>query len=241
MLNRLGLAATILMVLTGGVFLLFQVFPGALSSQNEQIRLVQGLLVLSLTGGAIALGWSGSAGLAIKQALVWSGALIALLTVYSYRYEFAAMGYRVAGVTLPTVPMPAAPQPGASAPSSHGVVHLSAVQGGHFLADASVNGTHVRFLVDTGASIVALSAFDARRLGLDPQELDYNITVSTANGQTRAASVSLDEIRIGSISRSQVPALVVSEGALEQSLLGMTFLNLIGSFEMGDGVLILRD
>ncbi|HAK63066.1 MAG TPA: TIGR02281 family clan AA aspartic protease [Alphaproteobacteria bacterium] len=241
MLNRLGLAATILMVLTGGVFLLFQVFPGALSSQNEQIRLVQGLLVLSLTGGAIALGWSGSAGLAIKQALVWSGALIALLTVYSYRYEFAAMGYRVAGVTLPTVPLPAAPQPGASAPSSHGVVHLSAVQGGHFLADASVNGTHVRFLVDTGASIVALSAFDARRLGLDPQELDYNITVSTANGQTRAASVSLDELRIGSISRSQVPALVVSEGALEQSLLGMTFLNLIGSFEMGDGVLILRD
>ena len=190
---------------------------------------------------APSLGWSGSAGLAIKQALVWSGALIALLTVYSYRYEFAAMGYRVAGVTLPTVPMPAAPQPGASAPSSHGVVHLSAVQGGHFLADASVNGTHVRFLVDTGASIVALSAFDARRLGLDPQELDYNITVSTANGQTRAASVSLDEIRIGSISRSQVPALVVSEGALEQSLLGMTFLNLIGSFEMGDGVLILRD
>lgn len=241
MLNRLGLAATILMVLTGGVFLLFQVFPGALSSQNEQIRLVQGLLVLSLTGGAIALGWSGSAGLAIKQALVWSGGLIALLTVYSYRYEFAAMGYRVARVTLPTVPMPAAPQPGASAPSSHGVVHLSAVQGGHFLADASVNGTHVRFLVDTGASIVALSAFDARRLGLDPQELDYNITVSTANGQTRAASVSLDELRIGSISRSQVPALVVSEGALEQSLLGMTFLNLIGSFEMGDGVLILRD
>ncbi|MFZ5913522.1 MAG: TIGR02281 family clan AA aspartic protease [Pseudomonadota bacterium] len=241
MLNRLGLAATILMVLTGGVFLLFQVFPGALSSQNEQIRLVQGLLVLSLTGGAIALGWSGSAGLAIKQALVWSGALIALLTVYSYRYEFAAMGYRVAGVTLPTVPLPAAPQPGASAPSSHGVVHLSAVQGGHFLADASVNGTHVRFLVDTGASIVALSAFDARRLGLDPQELDYNITVSTANGQTRAASVSLDELRIGSISRSQVPALVASEGALEQSLLGMTFLNLIGSFEMGDGVLILRD
>jgi aspartyl protease family protein len=228
-------------VLTGGVFLLFQVFPGALSSQNEQIRLVQGLLVLSLTGGAIALGWSGSAGLAIKQALVWSGALIALLTVYSYRYEFAAMGYRVAGVTLPTVPLPAAPQPGASAPSSHGVVHLSAVQGGHFLADASVNGTHVRFLVDTGASIVALSAFDARRLGLDPQELDYNITVSTANGQTRAASVSLDELRIGSISRSQVPALVASEGALEQSLLGMTFLNLIGSFEMGDGVLILRD
>jgi aspartyl protease family protein len=241
MLNRLGLAATILMVLTGGVFLLFQVFPGALSSQNEQIRLVQGLLVLSLTGGAITLGWSGSAGLAIKQALVWSGALIALLTVYSYRYEFAAMGYRVAGVTLPTVPLPAAPQPGASAPSSHGVVHLSAVQGGHFLADASVNGTHVRFLVDTGASIVALSAFDARRLGLDPQELDYNITVSTANGQTRAASVSLDELRIGSISRSQVPALVASEGALEQSLLGMTFLNLIGSFEMGDGVLILRD
>lgn len=241
MLNRLGAAALILMALAGGVFLLFQAFPGAVNHQNEQIRLVQGLLVLSLAGGAFALGWSGSAGLAIKQALVWSGALIILLTVYAYRYEFTGMGYRVAGVTLPSVPLPAAPKAGTPAPSSHGVVHLSAVQGGHFLADASVNGTHVRFLVDTGASAVALSAGDAQRLGLVPKKLDYNIAVSTANGEARAARVTLGELRIGSISRSNVPAIVASEGALEQSLLGMTFLNLIGSFEMGDGVLILRD
>ena len=241
MLNRLGAAALILMLLAGGVFFLFQVFPGAVNSQNEQIRLVQGLLVLSLAGGAFALGWNGDAGLAIKQALIWSGALIVLLTVYAYRQEFMGMGFRVAGVTLPTVPMPAAPETGAPVPAAHGVVHLSAARGGQFWADASVNGTHIRFLVDTGAFAVALSAFDAQRLGFDLDRLDFKISVSTANGVTSAAPVTLDELSIGSISRRNVPAMVTQEGAMEQSLLGMTFLNLIGSFEMGDGVLILRD
>lgn len=239
--NRLGLAALMLILIAGGLFFLFQKFPGALGSQNEQIRLVYGVLLLTLVASGFAMGWTGGASLALKQALIWTGLLVVTLTLYAYRYEFMGMAFRVAGVTLPTVPMSAPPTATPAARTPHGTVYLSAIEGGHFLADAAVNGTHVRFLVDTGASMVALSAFDAQRLGIDLEKLDFDITVSTANGETKTARVTLDELSIGSISRKKVRASVALDGDMDISLLGMSFLNSIGSFEMGDGVLILRD
>ena len=240
MSNRLGAAALVLIVIAGGLFFLFQQFPGALGGQGDQIRLVQGLLVLSLAGGGFAIGWNGSVSLALKQALAWTGALVVLLTVYAYRSEFLEMGFRVAGVTMPALPLQLPATATNDARTPNGAVYLRAAAGGHFLADAAVNGTHVRFLVDTGASIVALNEFDAQRLRIDLKKLDFNIPIDTANGQNFAARVTLDEISIGSISRKKVQAVVMREG-LEQSLLGMSFLKSIGSFEMGDGVLILRD
>lgn len=238
MSSRLGLSALFLMLLAGGVFLLFQQFPGVLRTQGEQIRLVQGLIVLGLVGSSFVLGWNESAGVAVKQALVWAGVLILVLTAYAYRYEFISMGFRIAGVTLPSVALPE--PPGGPDRSRQGVVYLNAVQGGHFLADAAVNGTHVRFMVDTGASVIALSAYDAQRLRMDLKKLNFNIPLDTANGKNFAALVTLDEVRIGSISRRNMQAVVVRDG-LEQSLLGMSFLNSLGSFEISDGVLILRD
>lgn len=238
--RQLGPIALIVMLVAVGLFFLFQQFPGAIGTEGEQIRLVQGLLVLTLVGGSFLMGWNESVGLAIKQALIWVGLLTIILTVYAYRFEFMQMGFRTAGVTMPTVPMMAPPSatPGNKLPQ--GNVHLSAVHGGHFLADASVNGTHVRFLVDTGASEIVLSAFDAQRLQFDLTKLNFNIPANTANGINYGAAVMLDEISIGSISRRNIRAVVMREG-LEQSLLGMTFLKSISSFEMGDDVLILRD
>lgn len=238
--NRLGLAALMLILIAGGLFFLFQKFPGALGSQSEQIRLVHGVLLLTLVASGFVMGWTGGASLALKQALIWAALLVVTLTLYAYRYEFMGMAFRVAGVTMPTVPMSAPPGAVPAARTPHGTVYLSAVDGGHFLADAAVNGTHVRFLVDTGASIVSLSAYDAQRLRLDLEKLNFNVPIDTANGRNFAARVTLNELSIGSISRKKVPAVVVREG-LDQSLLGMTFLNSIGSFEMSDGVLILRD
>ncbi|MEQ1889643.1 MAG: hypothetical protein ABL951_10765, partial [Alphaproteobacteria bacterium] len=92
MSNRMGAAALVLIVIAGGLFFLFQQFPGALGGQGDQIRLVQGLLVLSLAGGGLVMGWNGSVSLALKQALAWTGALMVLLTVYAYRSEFLEMG-----------------------------------------------------------------------------------------------------------------------------------------------------
>jgi aspartyl protease family protein len=108
---------------------------------------------------------------------------------------------------------------------------------GHVVLVAAVNGTAVRFLVDTGATLVALTAKDAAAAGLDPDRLDYRSVISTANGQTRAAPVTLREVRIGQLVLDDVDAVVVER--LSTSLLGMSFLSRLGGWAMQDGVLTL--
>ena len=110
---------------------------------------------------------------------------------------------------------------------------------GHFHADADINGTDMRMLVDTGASIVVLSEADAERAGLDPERLDYTMVVSTANGQAMAASVTLDEVRVGSIVRRDVRAAVTR--GLSGSLLGMSFFNTLSKFAIESDELVLKD
>lgn len=110
---------------------------------------------------------------------------------------------------------------------------------GHFYANAIVNDNTARFLVDTGASSVALTYFDAQRLGLAPDTLDYTIKVSTAGGETQAAYVRLNRIRIGNVEVQNVDALVLRED-LKNSLLGMSFLGELYSYEFRRRHLILR-
>jgi len=110
---------------------------------------------------------------------------------------------------------------------------------GHYWANAEVNGRWVRFLVDTGASAVALTAADAERLGLDVADLDYARPVTTANGRTQAAAVTLDHVAIGGARIDKVDALVVRDG-LGASLLGMSYLGRLSRFEATRTALILR-
>jgi aspartyl protease family protein len=104
---------------------------------------------------------------------------------------------------------------------------------GHVLLDATVNGASVRFLVDTGASLVTLTPADARAIGLSPRQLAFNERASTANGPVRMASVTLREIRLGQLSIDDVPAAVIEN--LNVSLLGMSFLNRLQGYEMRRG------
>jgi len=106
---------------------------------------------------------------------------------------------------------------------------------GHVLLDAAVNGAPVRFLVDTGASYVTLTPADARAAGLSPRQLDFNERVSTANGEVRIATVTLRDIRLGQFSVENVPAAVLKN--LDVSLLGMSFLKRLRSYEMRNGKL----
>jgi aspartyl protease family protein len=96
-------------------------------------------------------------------------------------------------------------------------------------------------LVDTGASSVVLSYDDARAIGLDPKDLNYTVSVMTANGRAMAAPVRLDEISIGPIVRRNIRAMVAEEDRLNESLLGMTFLSTLGSLQMQTDELRLRD
>lgn len=109
------------------------------------------------------------------------------------------------------------------APSGASSVTLQANSGGHFIAQGQINGGTMRMLVDTGASMVSLSASDATRLGIDYKKgrMGY---VNTANGTVPAYQVLLDSVKIGDITLNQVDALV-QENGLPFALLGMSFLN----------------
>jgi len=110
---------------------------------------------------------------------------------------------------------------------------------GHFWADGEVNGARVRFLVDTGATAVALTPADAQRLGIDLSRLRYGSSVVTAGGKARAAAVKLAAVSIAGAKLEDVDALVIDKG-LDASLLGMSYLGRLSSFQATRQALILR-
>lgn len=110
---------------------------------------------------------------------------------------------------------------------------------GHFLVEAVVNGVPVDFMVDTGASHVVLSLEDARRLGFTPDHLRFTQKFQSANGTVRAAPVELRELRIGQLRLFDLDASV-NGGPLPISLLGMSFLQRLSSYEVARGRLVLR-
>ena len=110
---------------------------------------------------------------------------------------------------------------------------------GQFWTDARVNSGHVKFLVDTGASAVALTLNDAKKAGIRTHELNYNVPISTAGGKNMAAYVDLKSISVGAITLRNVRALVVPEG-LDTSLLGMTYLGQLQKVEATPNALLLR-
>jgi aspartyl protease family protein len=110
---------------------------------------------------------------------------------------------------------------------------------GHFQTAAKVEGRSVDFMVDTGASMIALRARDASRLGIFPVPADYTALVATANGKVKAARVSLKRVDVGGVTVRDVAALVLPDEALSQNLLGMTFLGRV-NWSQKNGKLILE-
>jgi aspartyl protease family protein len=110
---------------------------------------------------------------------------------------------------------------------------------GHFWANGQVNGATVRFLVDTGATAVALTPEDALRLGIDLGALHYSNRVITAAGHARAAPVTLASLTVSGARLENVDALVIEKG-LDTSLLGMTYLGRLASFQATREALILQ-
>ncbi|QJP15270.1 TIGR02281 family clan AA aspartic protease [Starkeya sp. ORNL1] len=117
---------------------------------------------------------------------------------------------------------------------------IAADPSGHFLVDALIDGRNVDVLVDTGATAVALRYEDARAMGLIRPSDDFDARVSTANGMARAKKVRLSRVRVGTITVSDVDALVTEPGALGVNLLGMSFLRRLARFEVSGGTLLLE-
>lgn len=132
-------------------------------------------------------------------------------------------------------------KPSLEAPALYSATELKADSSGHYFAKADINGTTIPVLVDTGASGVALSYEDAEKVGLRPHGLDYDTPISTANGMVKAARVKLRRVEVDNVRVRDVEGLVLPEGALRGSLLGMSFLSRLSSFRIENGVLYLKD
>lgn len=127
----------------------------------------------------------------------------------------------------------------AAQPSGSGQVVLRADRGGHFFADGWINGSGVRFIVDTGATSIALSTSDARRLGLNYQEGRRGMA-RTASGTVVAYGVKLATVRVGDITLHNVDALVIEGAGPSHALLGMSFLNRTQMNRDGDTLKLVR-
>jgi aspartyl protease family protein len=138
-----------------------------------------------------------------------------------------------------TQPPPAETQQ-AGGPQAPARVTLNADRRGHFETSMTVNGKAVKAMVDTGATLIALTYEDGRALGLVRPGDRYELKLQTANGTAGAKRVTLNNVRIGGISLSNVDGIVAQEGALGVNLLGMSFLKKLRSFEMQNGRLVLE-
>jgi aspartyl protease family protein len=111
---------------------------------------------------------------------------------------------------------------------------------GHFQTDGRIEGQRVNFMIDTGASLVALNEKTAARFGLRPSRSDYNATVTTANGTIKAARTRLAMIELGGLVVRDVDALVLPDEALSENLLGLSFLSKLKRFEYANGKMVLE-
>jgi len=216
--------------LGGLIALLTLAFPGVLSGTDAQMELVYSLLLITVVGGSIIVTWSHSFGTTLRWGLVWIAMFAALVAAYTYRDDMSGVLARMAGSLMPH----------RAQVTDAGEVVLTRDQSGHFRVVGSVNGTPVNFLVDTGASDVALSAADAKRVGFDPATLSYTRPYSTANGVVHAAPVTLGDISIGPITKTDVPASV-SRAGLSHSLLGESFLSQLSGYSVQGDKLILKN
>jgi aspartyl protease family protein len=127
----------------------------------------------------------------------------------------------------------------ASSAASYRSMTIQRGPNGHFSVGAEVEGRHMEFLIDTGASVIALRERDAARLGIHPAQREYTARVSTANGIVLGAPVELNRVEVGSLTVRNVQALVLPDEALGENLLGMSFLSRV-RWEHQDGRLVLE-
>ncbi len=191
-------------------------------------------LLIYMAGGLLGRYGGGAAAVA-RDAVTWLALGLGLVTLYAYKDELTPIATRVVGELLPGTAMTVETSSGGLTE-----VKLRKRLNGHFMANVEVNGESVSMIVDTGASSIVLRPEDARAAGIDVEEMTFQVPVLTANGRTMAARVWLDDVSVGPLDRTRVEALIAQPGALSQSLLGMSFLSRLRSYEFSGDYLTLR-
>jgi aspartyl protease family protein len=162
----------------------------------------------------------------LKDISIWLAVVFVLVLGYSYRYEFSGVKERVLGELSPA----------RANISDDGSVSFRVARDGHYHIIAKVNGEDVEFMLDTGASDVVINRSTAKRLGINVRELEFTKIYNTANGTVKGAPIRLDSLEIGDIKVKGVRASV-NDSDLDTPLLGMSFLEKLGGYEVKGGVL----
>jgi len=201
---------------------------GPLSTDDFASLAVKIALLVFLGSSALVV-FRESIGKALQIVLIWVVIGFALALGYTYRFELRDTYDRVMAEMVP-----------GRAATRGRIVEIARGRGGSFDVATRVNGGSVPMVLDTGASAVVLTQEAAKAAGLPLEVLSYSVTVDTANGKTRAAAVTLDSISVGGLVERSVPALIAQPGQLRTSLLGMSFLNRLESWEVRGDRLVLR-
>jgi len=201
--------------------------PGRLSSEDFS-SLAYKIGILVFVAGTVLTLFRERFAQAVTMAMLWVIVGMLLVVGYSYRFELHQIADRVLADLIPGRVI-----------SQGRTVAVARTNGGDFAINAQINGANVAMVLDTGASSVVLTREDAKAAGLPIEVLDYSVNIDTANGRARAAPVTLDRVAVGSLVERSVEALVAPPGQLKTSLLGMSFLNRLQSWEVrGDRLLL---
>jgi aspartyl protease family protein len=195
-------------------------WPG---SPDDQARLFYLVLLLLGIAAFFLVGQRQRLSRSVRDLAIWLLIFAMVIIAYGFRGTLRSSLFPRSAVQL-----------------SAETIALRRAPDGHFHADVEVNGTPVRFVVDTGASEVVLSRADADRVGIDTDTLRFTGRARTANGVVATAPVRLGVVRLGSFSDLDVPARV-NAGELDASLLGMAYLDRFARIEIaGDQMLLSR-
>lgn len=168
------------------------------------------------------------------------GSVSPVETVDATAHPVVADGADV-GNSAPDEDAPVATERDGSDLQVQAMTELRADDRGHYIARVEIDGTTVKAMIDTGASAVALSYEDADDAGLRPRSLDYDVPVATANGIAYAARVTLRRVEVDGVLVRDVEGLVLPEGVMRGTLIGMSFLSRLSRFKVEDGTLYLED
>jgi aspartyl protease family protein len=210
------------------VFVLEHLFPGTLDDPDARMSLIYRLGWLALIGASVLAFARARPKSALRNAAIWVAIFVVLTGIMSFKDDAAFIGKRFLGALSPMQGMA----------HEDGSVSFPAGPDGHFHIQAIVNGGRVTFMVDTGASDIVLAPNDARRIGFDPDMLEFDQLAETANGTVSGAAIRLDSLTVGPIDMGGVPA-TVNGADMSESLLGMEFLNRLHGWRVENGVLTL--
>lgn len=226
--RRLAWVAAILAAVAG-LWELARLFPDALADDDRRPQLFYLIGWLALLSASVATSRRFTARETFRNITIWAAIAAVLAVAYTLRAPFERLGTRLRADLVPGYPVETGPHQ----------MTVAADETGSFYVEGRVDGVVMRFLVDTGASDIVLSPEDGKRLGIDVANLDFIHRVETAHGVGAGAPASVAKLTVGALTLNDVPVMI-NQSPMRSSLLGMTFLRRLSSFEVRGDKLILR-